>query len=90
MSDAINNDDAQADEMSTAVRGILGTFAENEIHPGIAIDAMAYLTGRILFMACEPSQVEANIEHIKAQILSSLAAHANDVARRQAETPIAS
>lgn len=87
MTEELNRDDeALVNQARETVGLILSAFERADAPPAVAVDAMTYIIGRILFLACDPAHIEANLEHIKAQILSSVAAHASASQGQQAET----
>ena len=40
-----------------------------------SVEAMSFLIGRVISMASQPGQIEANVESAKASIIASIAGH---------------
>lgn len=63
------------DRMSEVISVTSSALGSIDAAPGEAVEAMAFLIGRIISMASQPGQIEANVESAKASILSSIAVH---------------
>lgn len=63
------------DRMSEVISVASGALSEIQAAPGEAVEAMSFLIGRIISMASQPGQIEANVESAKASIIASIAGH---------------
>jgi len=63
------------DRMAEVIAALSGAMGSIEASPGEAVEAMAFLIGRIISMASQPGQIGANVESAKASIIASIAGH---------------
>lgn len=79
MVEAATPDDAAprtSDEhIGLAIELIKQSLQSAQTPPDEAVEALAFILGRIIAFASQPGQVEANVESVKASIIMSIAAH---------------
>lgn len=66
---------APRDRLGELIASISRTLGDFDAQPAEAVEAMAFLVGRVIIMASAPGQIEANVESAKASIISSIAGH---------------
>lgn len=63
------------DHVALAIELIRESLQTAQTPPGEAVEALAFIIGRVIAFASQPGQVEANVESVKASIIMSIAAH---------------
>lgn len=63
------------EHIGLAIELIKQSLQSAQTPPGEAVEALAFILGRIIAFASQPGQVEANVESVKASIIMSIAAH---------------